>query len=118
MSNNNKTRKNKGVKKFTEKMQEAFTLRITGLNNKQIKEETGAISEDAVEQLLTRVIHFYELDGGIRCIEAAIGKATADGLTEKLFIKYRNKHRVHIERFERKKLTAPVENLPGWEEPK
>ena len=99
---------------FTELLQEAFMLRGIGLMNKQISNAMGNTTEGAVEKLLERVLPFFQLEKGERNMELALSKAWETKLFPLLIEKFRHKHREHIERFEKKKLTMPVINLPKW----
>jgi hypothetical protein len=89
------------VRNFTEKMQEPFLLRYIGLMNKEISVVLNGITEAAVTKRLERSLDFFEMDGSRPCIEAAISIAAKNGLGDFLVEKYREKHRVHIEKWER-----------------
>jgi hypothetical protein len=101
-------------KGFSDLMQEAFVLHICGLTIKQIFDEMKHTSEDAVEKLLERVIHFYKLDNGYCSMNIAVAKAVKSGFVEELLNKYREKHSKHIERFERSEHDFIAEDLPEW----
>jgi hypothetical protein len=99
---------------FTELLQEAFVLRIVGLENKEIATLMNYKDEKGVGQLICRVLDHNELEGDVRSIEVAIAIAMNNGFAKCLFEKYRHKHGKYIERFERKKFKSKVQNLPCW----
>jgi hypothetical protein len=99
-------------KSFTELMQEAFTLRILGQENKQAADLMQYKDEKAVGQLICRVLDHFELEGKVRSIEVAIAISGEIGLTKCLFDKYRPKYGKLIERYERKKFNSNLVNLP------
>jgi hypothetical protein len=89
------------VKTFTDTLQETFLLRYLGLMNKEISDVLKNSSEDAVTKRIERCLEFFVLEDGKRSIEAAVSIAAKNGLGDYLIKKYRDKHKVHIERWER-----------------
>ena len=116
--NTNETDNHHQQNGLTALQEEAFVLTITGLMEKEVGCAMGKTEND-VKGYLMRVAVYFKLDANTKSVKAAIGIATETGYKDKLFNKFRDKHRVHIERYEnarevaRKKLATNPPQPPG-----
>jgi DNA-binding CsgD family transcriptional regulator len=93
-------RSREAEKYLTELQQEAFMLAVTGLPDKMVAVAMDK-SENDVKGYLKRVREYFEVDLNSKSMKVSIGIVVEIGYKDILFDKYRDKHRVHIERYEK-----------------